>query len=74
MLAENLDRYTPEFIKNYDENSNLGYLFEVDIDYPKHLHELHSDLPFLPERDNKSLATLKNKKSYVVHISALKQA
>ena len=73
MWTENLDRYTPEFIKNYDENSNLGYLFEVDIDYPKHLHELHSHLPFLPEKDNKLLATLK-KKSYVVHISALKQA
>ena len=58
MWAKNLDRYTPEFIKNYDDNSNVGYLFEVDIDYPKHLHELHSDLPFLPERDNKSLATL----------------
>ena len=74
MWAINLDRYTPEFIKNYSENSNLGYLFEVDIEYPKHLHDLHSDLPFLAEKDGKLLATLRNKESYVVHISALKQA
>ena len=49
-------------------------MFEVDIEYLKHLHELHSDLPFLPEKDGKLLATLRNKESYVVHISALKQA
>ena len=51
--AKNLDRYTPEFIKNYDDNSNLGYLLEVDIAYPKNLQKAHSDLPFLPERRKK---------------------
>ena len=39
-----------EFIKNYNENDNKGYIFEADVKYPKKLHELHSDLPFLPER------------------------
>ena len=44
-------KYTCELIKNYDdENSNKGYLLEVDIEYPKHLHKAHEDLPFLPER------------------------
>ena len=39
-----------EFIKNYNENDKKGYIFEVDIKYSKKLHDLHSDLPFLPER------------------------
>ena len=41
-----------EFIKNYDENNDKGYILEVDVKYPKILHELHSDLPFLSERMN----------------------
>ena len=36
-----------EFIKNYNENDKKGYIFEIDVKYPKKLHELHSDLPFL---------------------------
>ena len=71
---KNLDRYTTDFIKNYNENSNLGYLFEVHIEYPKHFHESHSDLRFLREKKDKLLATLNDKGNYVVHISTLKQA
>ena len=28
-----------EFIKNYNENYKKGYIFEVDVKYPKNLHE-----------------------------------
>ena len=43
------------------------YILEVDIKYPKDLHDLHSDLPFLPERMkiskcNKPVYSLFNKK------------
>ena len=39
-----------DFIKNYNENDNKGYIFEVDVKYPERLHELHSGLLFLSER------------------------
>ena len=74
MWANNLNKYASEFIKNYNENSDLGYILEVDIRYRKHLNGLHRDLPLLPVKENKLLTALEDKKNYVVHISALKQA
>ena len=73
------DKINEEFIKNYNENDKKGYIFEVDVKYPKKLHELHSDLPFLPERMEinkckKFVCNLYDKKKYVVHINSLKQA
>ena len=57
-----------EFIKNYDENNDKGYILEVDVKYPKKLHDLHSDLPFLPKRMKinkckKLVRNLRNKKN-----------
>ena len=68
-----------ELIKNYNENSYKGYILEVDVKYPKELHDLHSDLPFLPkkmkiDKCKKLVCDLRNKKKYVVHIKSLKQA
>ena len=66
-----------EFIQNYNENSKKGDIFEVDVKYPKKLHDSHSDLPFLPRRIDKCkklVCNLHNKKKYVVHIKSLKQA
>ena len=39
-----------EFVKSYNKNSGKGYVLKVDVDYPHELQNLHSDLPFLPER------------------------
>ena len=68
-----------KFIKNYDEDSDKGYILEVDVKYPRKLHDLHSDLPFLPKRMKiyeckKLVCNFCNKKKYVVHIRSLKQA
>ena len=54
----------------------IGYILEVDVEYPKDLHGLHSDLPFLSERMktskcSKLVCNLYDKKNYVVHIRAL---
>ena len=46
----NTSKFNQEFIKNYGEDSNKGYIIEVDVEYPKYLQDLHSDLPFLAER------------------------
>lgn len=37
-------------ILNLSDESNNGYVFEVDLHYPKHLHDTHNDYPFCPER------------------------
>ena len=71
--------FDEQFIKNYNEDNNKGYITEVDVEYPKYLHNLYSDLPFLSERMkikkcNKLACNLYDKKEYVVHIRALKQA
>ena len=68
-----------KFIKNYDEDSDKGYILEEDVKYPRKLHDLHSDLPFLPkrmkiDRCKKLVCNLRNKKKYVVYIRSLKQA
>ena len=38
------------FIKNYDDDSNKGYILEVDVGHLKNLLNPHGDLPFLAER------------------------
>ena len=42
---KDLSKIDEDFIKNYDENSHKGYTLEVNVEYPKNLHDLHSDLP-----------------------------
>lgn len=63
------------------DDSPIGYVLEVDIMYPTHLHVKHNDLPFLPEnktvvgtKEKKLLTTLEAKYNYVCHFVILKQA
>ena len=49
-MEKNILKFIEEFIKSYDEDSDKVYIPEVDVKYPKNLHGLHEDLPFLPER------------------------
>ena len=75
---EDTSEINEKFIKNYYENSGKGYILEVDVKYLKELHDLHSDLPFLPkkmkiDKCKKPVCDLHNKKKYVVHIKSLKQ-
>ena len=75
---EDISKINEDFIKNYDENNDKGYILEVDVKYPKKLHDIHSDLPFLPKRMKidkckKLVCNLLNKNKYTIHIKSLKQ-
>ena len=35
-----------------DSEESEGYLLEVDIEYPKEIHDAHADLPFCPLREH----------------------
>ena len=67
-----------KFVNSCNKNSDKVYILEVDVDYPSKLQNLHSDLPFLPERmvinnTKKLVCNLNDKKNYIVHINVLKQ-
>ena len=77
--VDELSVFTEDFIKHYDEKSDIGYLFVVDVEYTKNLHKIHNDLPFLPERMKinkctKLVCNLNDKKLSSTCISIKKQA
>ena len=58
---------------------DYGYLLEVDVKYPRELHDLHNDIPFMCSKMKingveELIPNLYDKKKYVIHIRALKQA
>ena len=77
--VKNKNKKIKNFIKNYAEDRDRGYILKVDVEYPKNLHKLHSDLPFLPERMKinkctKLVCNVQDKENDPIHILALKQA
>ena len=76
---EDTSRFNEEFIKNYNKESDEGSFLEVDAKYFEKLHELYSDLIFLPEimkieKVEKLVSNLHDKTEYVIHLRKLKQA
>ena len=68
-----------EKIDELVKKDKRGYLSEVDVEYPKELHENQNELPFLMKRMKtgkveKLVPNLKDKKGYEVHIKTLNQA
>ena len=77
-LWKGAEDFTPEKIDELVKKDKREYLLEVNVDYPKELHENHNELPFLTERMTigrmkKLVPNLKDKKGYVVHIKTLDQ-
>ena len=70
---KNGEDFTPEKIDKLVKKDKRGYLLEVDVEYPKELHENRNELSFLVEkmkigREEKLVPNLKDKKGHVVYI------
>ena len=70
---EDISEFDKSFIKSYNEERDEGFFFEVDVQYPENLHNLHNDLPFLPkrmetEKVKKLVANLQNDKIIKVNM------
>ena len=79
LQKKRVEVFTPEKIDELVRKDREGCLLEVDVEYPKELHENHNELPFLAEKViiskvEKLVPNFKDKKGYVVHIGALNQA
>ena len=66
-------------VNELPKRKDRGYLLEVDVAYPRKLHDYHNDLPFMCRKMkingvNKLVPNLYYKRKYVIHIKALKQA
>ena len=73
------DRNPKTIVEELGEKRDRGYLLEVDVAYPRELHDSHNDLPFMCDRMKingveKLVPNLYYKKKYVVDIKALEQA
>ena len=69
----------PNEIRKLAKREDKGYLLEVDISYPRDLHNSHNDFPFMCEcmdinSVEKLVPNLRDKKGYIIHIRALDQA
>ena len=76
--ARELKRTIDIMVKN-SNNRGVGYVLEVDVKYPRELHDLHNNLPFMCEKIRvsgveKLVPNLQDKKKYVIHVKTLKQA
>lgn len=70
-------------IEDVSDDSEYGFVLEVDIVYPESLHDSHKDLPFLVERlipphskskTPKLIPNLNDKNNYICHYKTLQQA
>ena len=62
------------------EDSSVGFILEVDLDYPSSIHDSHNDFPFCAEnkkingmKNTKLIVDLYNKRNYIIHYKNLQQ-
>ena len=74
-----IDVDIPKVLKLLEtKDTNQGFIFEVDLEYPSSLWKSHNDYPLAPERIkidkvDKLICSFLPKKNYVLHSKNLKQ-
>lgn len=67
-------------VSNVPQNNDIGYILEVDLEYPEELHDYHNELPFCPQKYTppgsntcKLIPNLYDKFYYVIHYIHLQE-
>ena len=77
--VKNKSQFIKDSVTICNEDSDEGYVLEVDVQYHEILNNFYNDLPILPDRIKnrnfeKLVANLYDKREYIIHIKNLKQA
>ena len=79
-MSKSLPAHGFKWMEEDERNNwkNYSCILEVDLEYPKSLHDLHNDYPLAPEqievmKVKKLIPNLGDKKNYVIHYENLKQ-
>ena len=78
LTKDKLFEILSEINNSMSNKGKKGYIFEVDLEYPSDLWELHNDYPLAPELMKvngveKLICHFKTRKNYVIHYRALRQ-
>ena len=49
--VEDISEFNEDFRKSYNDESDEGYFLEVDVQYPKSLHNFHIDSHLLSKKN-----------------------
>ena len=79
-MSMKLPTHCFKWMNKYELNNweNYSCILEVDLEYPKELHDLHNDYPLAPEqiemnKVEKLIPNLRDKEKYLLHHKNLKQ-
>ena len=76
LKPKEIDRLNNGYATLAHADGEYGYIVEVDLEYPTHLHDSHNSYPLAPEslkigKVEKLVPNLRNKNRYVLHLANL---